>query len=205
MSSLEDIDRRIRQLLRQDAPSIPFLCQGSPIGCDVAVVGINPGSDTPFWPYWNVETGCNKSGWLADYRRRKGRLYPTRDRIETLCKVLAPLKCLELNLYPYYSPNEASLGKEHQNTALLDFMLKTVRPRVLFVHGNTPIKHLSSLLGFVKPLDKGQFSTASYLGSPIDVFAAESHFSRVSRDYVSAVGGLIHAHVLGKKDAVVFR
>jgi hypothetical protein len=194
MSAIKEIDREIRRLTGEGDLSRPFLCHGSPIGCDVAEVGINPGTDTPFWPYWNSKTGCDKDSWLADYLCRNGRLKPTRDRIEVLCQALAPLRCLELNLYHHHARSEADLAKEHQDTALFDFMLKAVRPRVLLVHGNTPIKHLERLLSVT--LEKDQFTLASYLAVPIQVFAAKSHFSRgVSRDYVGSIGERIKARV----------
>jgi hypothetical protein len=67
VTTLVEIDREIRQLTSENALSRPFLCTGSPIGCDVAKVGINPATDTPFWPNWNVRLGCDKQGWLHDY------------------------------------------------------------------------------------------------------------------------------------------
>lgn len=194
MSTLTEIDREIRRLTRGAKLSRPFLCSGSPIGCEVAKVGINPGTDTPFWPYWNSETGCNKEGWLAEYLRRNGRLKPTRDRIEVLCKALAPLRCLELNLYHHYSQAEALLSREHQDTALFDFMLEVAKPSVLLVHGNTPIKHLSGLLDVLLP--KGRFVAANYRGRSMYVFAAERHFAYVSREYVASLGAQIRIRVL---------
>lgn len=194
MSNLTEIDREIRRLTRGAKLSRPFLCSGSPIGCEVAEVGINPGTDTPFWPYWNSETGCNKEGWLAEYLRRNGRLKPTRDRIEVLCKALAPLRCLELNLYHHYSKAEALLSREHQDTALFDFMLEVAKPSVLLLHGNTPIRHLSGLLGVLLP--KGRFVAANYRGRSMYVFAAERHFAYVSREYVASLGAQIRIRVL---------
>jgi hypothetical protein len=193
MKSLEEIDREIRRLTGEGALSRPFVCHGSPIGCEVAEVGINPGTDTPFWPYWNIKGGFNKSGWLEDYVSRHGRLKPTRDRIEVLCQALAPLRCLELNLYHRYSSNEASLAKEQRDTTLFDFMLKAVKPRILLVHGAKPIMHLQRLLGV--SLEKDRFTTASHLGFPIEVFASR-HFARgVSRDYVISIGAQIKVRV----------
>lgn len=199
MCTLLEIDREIRRITGAAAQSRPFLCRGSPLGCDVAEVGINPGTDTPFWPYWNSENGCDKDGWLADYVSRNGRLKPTRDRIEVLCKALLPLKCLELNLYHHHSPSQALLAKEHQDTSLFDFMLHVAKPRILLVHGSKPIEHLSRLLG--SRIAKGRFTPASYRGTPFEVFAADRHFAYVSRDYVASVAALIKERIqLSKTD-----
>ena len=129
------------------------------------------------------------NGYLADYLQRNGRLKSTRDRIEVLCHALSPLRCLELNLYHHYSPNEASLAQEHQNTELFDFVLNAVQPRVLIVHGNTPARHLGRVLGVT--LAKDEFTAATYLSTPVEVFFAQRHFAYVSRDYVTTIAALI--------------
>ena len=185
MFTHKEIDREIRRLTGEEILSRPFVCHGSPIGCEVAEVGINPGTDTPFWPYWSMNAGFNKDAWLEDYVQRNGRLKPTRDRLEVLCRSLAPLRCLELNLYHRYSRNEASLAMEHRDTKLFDFMLQVAMPRVLIVHGNKPISHLERLLDTA--IQKDGFTSASYHGIGLEVFAAQRHFAYVSRDYVMSI------------------
>lgn len=194
MISLGEIDRQIRRLTAESASCRPFLCDGSPIGCEVAQVGINPSTLTPFWRFWNSKSGCNKDGWIEDYKSRNGRLLPTRDRIEVLCCSLEPLRCLELNLSHHYAKSEAELSKEQlADTAVFDYMLQAIKPRLLVVHGNKPIRHLERVLGVV--LAKDSFTSASYLGSSIDVFAATRHFAYVSREYVGSVGARIKARL----------
>jgi len=185
MTTLEDIDREIRRLTGENDLCRPFLCPGSPIGCEVAEVGINPGTDTPFWPYWNVQSGCDKEGWLSDYLQRHGGLNPTRDRIEVLARNLAPLRLLELNLYHHYSPDLNSLGREHRDTELFDYMLEIANPRILVVHGDKPAKHLECLLGVSLP--KTQFTPAAYRGKLVDVYRAIRHFKSVSRNYIASI------------------
>jgi hypothetical protein len=194
MNAHAEIDREIRRLTDEGTLSRPFVCDGSPIGCDVAEVGINPGTDTPFWPYWCVETGFDKVAWLGDYTQRNGRLKPTRDRIEVLCAVLKPLRCLELNLYHRYSRNESSLEKEYRDTELFDFMLSVAKPRVLLVHGSKPIEHVARMLGV--SIEKDTFTPAVHLDIRLEVFAAVRHFAYVSRNYVASVGEKIKARAL---------
>lgn len=192
MTTLSDIDREIRRLTGEDPLSRPFLCAGSPIGCDVAEVGVNPGTDTPFWPYWNVESGCDKEGWLRDYLGRNGRYKPTRDRIEVLARGLAPLRLLELNLFHRYSRSEATLAREHRETALFDYLVQVAKPRLLLVHGDKPAMHLAGVLGIAIP--KGTFVPAAYDGRVIEVYRAERHFAYVSRAYVEEIARDIKRH-----------
>lgn len=190
--SLQHIDAAIRKLSGEHPESRPFLCEGSPLDCVVAQVGINPGSDTPFWPHWSVETGCDKQGWLRDYRFRKaGKRTPTRDRIELLNEVLRPHKVLELNLYHQFSASEAGLAADHKSTELFEYMLDAVRPRLLFVHGRAPREHLERLLG--TQLQTDDFTTTTYRGRAIDVFVATKHLAYVAggEAYVREVGGRI--------------
>jgi hypothetical protein len=190
--SLQHIDAAIRKLSGEHPESRPFLCEGSPLDCVVAQVGINPGSDTPFWPHWRVETGCDKQGWLRDYRFRKaGKRTPTRDRIELLNEVLRPYKVLELNLYHQFSASEASLAADHKSTELFEYMLDAVRPRLLFVHGRAPREHLERLLG--TQLKTNDFTTKTHRGQAIDIFVATKHLAYVAggEAYVREVGGRI--------------
>jgi hypothetical protein len=193
MTTIVEIDRQIRQLTSENSLSRPFLCTGSPLGCDVAEVGINPATDTPFWPYWSISSGFDKQRWLSDYRQRHGRLKPTRDRIEVFAKSLAPLRLLELNLYHHFSPSFKDLSREHRDTALFDYLMKIAKPRVLIVHGDKPSTHLEDLLGVVLP--KSKFTSAIYQGETLQVFRSKRHFAYVSRDYVVSVAGEIKSHL----------
>jgi hypothetical protein len=187
--SIQLIDSAIRRFTGEQAGSRPFLCQGSPLDCVVAQVGINPATDTPFWPYWSTRTGCDKEAWLRDFRGRKaGKRTPTRDRIEMLNDVLQPFNVLELNLYHRHSASEADLPDQHRDTELFEFMLNTVRPRLLFVHGRTPREHLERMLG--KHLKADDFTTTTYRGDAIDIFVAKKHLAYVAggEAYVREVG-----------------
>jgi len=189
---LQDIDLTIRSLTGESDRSRPFLCTGSPIGCEVAEVGINPAVNTPFWPFWSTASGCNKEGWLQDYEK-SGRRKPTRDRIEVLVRNLDPLRLLELNLYHRISPRLEDLEKDHRDPALFNYLLTTCKPKVLLVHGQKPTTHLEKLFGVQLP--RGKFTSVVYQGGSLEVFRAERHFAYVSRDYVVSVAQEIKAHL----------
>ncbi len=162
----------------------PFLCNGNPTDCKIALVGINPGTPVSFWDCWSVENGCDKETWLANYLDLHGRLKPTRDRIETFCTALGKERCLELNLTHHFTPTESDLSREQlSDNEVFSYMVQTVQPKVLVVHGLSPTKHLEKLLSVEIPKEK--FIKANYLGTRLKVYRAKSHFSRgVSREYV---------------------
>ena len=165
----QTFDQKLRELTGEAPLVRPFLCEGSPFECEIFLVGINPGKSSGFWPHWNALRGCDKRGWLQDYLAEHGRYSPTRERIERLFKALGPLRCLETNIYTFPSRRESDLDAAHRDTRVFDFLLKTIRPRLLFVHGNSAVQHLARLTK--SDLSRGQFTAVSYCGVAFDVFA----------------------------------
>ena len=100
LQELERFDEKLRVLTSAAPDARPFLCEGLPFDCKVFLVGINPGKSSGFWQRWNPATGCDKRGWLSDYLAVHKRYSPTRKRIERLFAALAPIRCLETNIYP---------------------------------------------------------------------------------------------------------
>ena len=201
MNTTVQLHRELEQLMRRLAgeSSRPLMCSGTPLDCEVVEVGINPASDTPFWPFWNTTTGVDKEGWLKEYERRKGALGLTRKQIERFCAALAPVRCLELNLYHYPSPRAAELQKEQRKTELFDELLHVAQPLVLLVHGADPVEHLQALLKIT--LSAGEFVPATYRGAQFEVFAARKHFLHLRAPEVHSIAQLIKARVQQLKAA----
>jgi hypothetical protein len=193
--SLIALERRIREILVPEHSARPFLCNGSPLECSVAIVGINPGTDTPFWDFWTSDAEFDKDGWLAAfYTDERNRRNQTRPRIEVLVTELLPLRCLELNIYPYWSKSEATLLPNLRDTAVFTYMLSMVRPKLLFVFGRTPTTELAAALG-VSPFPWNEFTQCAHDGRSFDVFAT-SHLSRGwSMQRVAALGRRLKARL----------
>jgi hypothetical protein len=157
-------------------PSRALLCDGCPLGCDFAIVGANPATNIPLWPYWNAKSGCDKEKWLEALKKRTGgRLPPTRKRIEWLLEEIRPHRCLELNVYPYISKKVTMLQKELKDTEVFEYLLTTIKPRLLFVFGNPAIKEVSKLKSLGEPaLVKGEFSDCALQDAKLTIYA-DSH------------------------------
>jgi hypothetical protein len=134
-----DFDHKLRTITGEDASIRPFVCNGSPLNCCVFVVGFNPASPIPFWPFWHPQNGFDKAAWSVEYLRLKGKWSPTRLRInllsEKLLELLPYASCLETNIYSYPSPDEKSLDKSQRDTEVLKFLLAAIRPNVVLFHG----------------------------------------------------------------------
>ena len=196
--TIEDIDTAIRDLTREHRDDArPFLCDGSPIGAEVFLVGINPGTDTPFWPYWGLPGGCHKNEWIDEYLRRHSRFKPTRQRIEMLFKAISPIKCLETNVFFEYSPDEKSLRRAARDTKLFEYLLATICPTVMFIHGASGIKHMEQVLKTSLPT--GQFITVNYNGREMDVITGR-HLSRGwSYERVDSLGKQIRERCIRRR------
>lgn len=197
MIRLDDIDTTIRRLTGEHPEARPFLCEGSPIGSEVLLVGINPGTDTPFWPYWRLPYGCHKEEWIQDYLKRHPRFKSTRARVERLFQSIAPVRCLETNVFCQYSPDESSLRAEARDTRVFDYLFKVLSPRVMFIHGASGIVHMEQV--FKKSLPPGQFVTVTHNGREVDVITGP-HLSRGwSYERVDALGRQIREQCVSQR------
>jgi hypothetical protein len=194
-SRLVELERRLKEMLLPNEASRPFLCEGSPLDCTVAIVGINPATTTPFWPHWRSGIGFERQSWLSAYQAGQfNKRSQTRLRIELLVNQLKPLRCLELNLYPYSSRSEAVLAPHLRSAEVFNYLLSLVQPKLLFVFGNTPIKALAATVSAAS-LPKNQFTSCTHQGHSFQVFAT-SHLSRGwSKQRVAELGQKLREHV----------
>jgi hypothetical protein len=164
IKTLRDFEKQVRAIERRDRQRHasrlpegwrPFLCEGSPLKCTVFLAGINPGRNTGFWSYWLPSKGCDKSRWLADYRKN-GKRGRTREYIEILWYKLQPYSCLETNLYPIWTNRAADLDRGSKSTEAFDFLLKTIKPRMLFLFGRPVRQHVERLAEETISLDSFQ-------------------------------------------------
>lgn len=133
--NLAEFSSQLRRLIGDSVGIRPLLCDGSPFGCQVALIGANPGTTTPFWPFWSDARGADKRGWLQAYRdQHNGRFGRSRAAIERL---LPQIQCrvLELNAHAKQSARLAVLPLADRTTEVLEFVLRQVRPRIALCAG----------------------------------------------------------------------
>lgn len=173
-AELLQFDQKLREVTGEAPDARPFLCEGLPSSCPIFLVGINPGKSSGFWPHWDAIKGCDKQNWMKNYLIEHRRLSPTRARIEILFKAVEPLRCLETNIFPFPSPRESDLDTSLRDPRVFNFLLETIGPKIVFVHGKTAIEHLAKLTK--ADLPKDQFTTVTYRGNTFDIFAG-NHLS----------------------------
>jgi hypothetical protein len=181
-----EFDRRLQSLCGDREEARPFLCNGFPFGCEIFLVGINPGTSTRFWPHWSVENGCDKKAWLKSYLVDHGKYGPTRTRIERLFEAASPARILETNVFHLPSKREGALVKSDQSTIVFDFLLRELSPRVIFVHGQSAVEHLERIVNIGLP--RGQFTRAVYAGRDLSIFPGHHLSYQWSFSAVDALG-----------------
>lgn len=185
---LAEFERQIR-FKAGNAPGWPFLCDGSPFGCDIFLVGINPATDVKIWPHWSIETGVDKVAWLREYRNELSKFTPTRLRIERLVKAIAPARVLETNIFHQYSKREKYLRNDQRTTDVFDFLIETLKPKLVLVHGKSAIRHIERLVS--AQLIRGEFTTVQYKQTKFDIIAHHHLAYQWSYDKIDEVGNAL--------------
>jgi hypothetical protein len=144
----QDFKKQLENLMQSDNSLRPFVCDGDPLKCDIFIVGINPATkmETSFWDYYG-EAGFDKTKWLVDYKesRKEKRtiLSPTRKKIEYLVdEKFSEYRCLETNIFSAPSINLKSLDNSLKSTEIFNFLIKTIRPKAIFIHGSNPAEFI---------------------------------------------------------------
>lgn len=196
MAALETAIREIVQPERE-REARPFLCSGSPYGCAVAIIGINPGTSISFWDHWSNTAGFCKENWLAKFNEDvRNQRNQTRPRIEILLNELEPqFRVVELNLYPYPTRAERDLTDLDRDMRLFEYLLKELSPRFLFAFGRQPAKELAKYLRHT-PFNRGEITPLDWRGRQIQVLVV-THLSRGwKKEDVRKLGERIRAALL---------
>lgn len=185
---IERFSRDLKQLLFQFDKTRPFVCDGNPLDCQIFIVGINPATEMKngFLNFWSDNNGFDKKSWLDQYiterlnqpskSGRKRRAYSnTRTRIEWLCSALDPDKVLETNIYSKPTQTVDELLAEDRNIKLFNFLVTTIKPKILFLHGKDTRKAIENMLPV--NLDENKFVECQFSDAPIKVTAMK-HLSR---------------------------
>jgi hypothetical protein len=112
--------------------------------------------ENDFWQFWNSNSGFDKDFWFESYkieraarplrpgRQRRNTVSTTRRVIEWVVAAASPVRCLETNLYSTPSETAGELSNQQRCSDVFQFLLSTVRPRVILAHGKDACRHLQT-------------------------------------------------------------
>lgn len=148
--TLVEFDRELCRLVGGDERVRPFVCDGSPLDCSAFIVGANPASEIPFWPFWSTASGFDKSSWQATYEQTriaagKRPVSSTRERINRISQAASPVSCLETNVFAEATATLAELQRRTRPTSLLALLIEWIEPRVILAHGRDAARSVGLL------------------------------------------------------------
>lgn len=155
-SGLSEFSRGLASLIGKPTDLRPFVCEGSPLACDVFLVGINPASpmSVEFWDFWSDRYGFDKRAWFEKYKeerrnrplkpgkKRRNEVSNSRRTIDVVVESARPVKCLETNIYAIETERASDLEEKDRVTAPFDYLLRKVAPRLVIAHGRDAASYL---------------------------------------------------------------
>lgn len=143
-TELDQFSALLATVVGQPTALRPFVCEGSPLDCDVFIVGYNPATkmEGDWWRFWKAGYGYQKGEWYREYSTQRGKLSKTRAKIEDIVDALSDVHVLEANIDARPSAKKSEYPKPV--TGPFDFVLSVCRPKVIIAHGTDAVVHLQS-------------------------------------------------------------
>lgn len=156
--AITDFESELVALIGRPTDLRPFVCEGSPLECEVFIVGINPATtmSEDFWHFWRSGYGFDKAAWFKTYKEdrkarplkegktRRNKVSNTRRVIDWILEETAPVRCLETNIYSAPTETATDLKSENRVTAPFDFLLARIKPRIIVAHGDDAVSYVQS-------------------------------------------------------------
>jgi hypothetical protein len=172
MQAISKFEDELAGLIGAPTDLRPFVCDGSPLTCDVFIVGFNPATEmsTDFWQFWRPGVGFDKAAWFEAYKKdrrlkplkpgktRRNAVSPSRRVIEMIREGASPYRCLETNIYSSSTEQAADLATQRRISAPFDFLLANIKPRVIVAHGFDAVEHIRKLNVDAKVFPASHFS-----------------------------------------------
>ena len=185
--TLAEFELKLTELIGRPTDLRPFVCEGSPLACEIFLVGFNPATamKADFWNFWHPGYGYDKAAWFQRYleeraakplkpgRTRRQKISATRRIMDCFVEGAAGARVLETNIFAAASDDMKSLDPASREVAPFRFLLDVVRPKVIVVHGKAAVEAVARLNVSAK------------------VIASDHHFSRkTSKATARAYGAL---------------
>ncbi|TLX64030.1 hypothetical protein DN820_08445 [Stutzerimonas nosocomialis] len=174
--NLEKFEAELKDLVGKPFHDRPFVCDGSPLDCQVFIVGINAASKMKedFWDFWRPGYGFDKQAWYRAYLNSRTKTSRTRTAMQIVMDEAISMngnaRFIETNIYSIPTARERMLKREQMSTQVFDFLLETIKPKILLVHGAKPNRYLQ----------KNGYGNSRVIETP--------HFVRISHEFARARG-----------------
>jgi hypothetical protein len=186
--SLKTFREQLQDLM-ESSTQRPFVCDGSPLRCTVFVVGFNPATelDKSFWCFWDDEQGFNRADFMAEYLKKR-KLKGVRPRIDKIVGKLPQSTCLETNICSQPTKHAADLPNSGRTTAVFEYLLYTIRPEVIYVHSDEPIKYFQRFMDDSAVLKQEEPLEVFIRGKETMLYGTYGPLFRVSYRHAEEIG-----------------
>lgn len=147
--TLTDFEENLEKLIGRPTSLRPFVCGGSPLECNVFIVGFNPATEMAgdFWDHWKTGAGFNQQAWFQAYlsdrktrplkpgKKSRPSVSNTRRCLSWIEEGAAGVKILETNIFARATATKAELALKDQDSAPFRFLVDTIQPKVIVAHG----------------------------------------------------------------------
>ena len=174
----------------------PFVCSGSPLDCSVFLVGFNPATrlESPFWSFWTDSAGFDRPRFINEYEVTRT-VEGVRKRLNAMVPKFPAHTVLETNICSEPTKHASDLKKDDRRTAIFLYLAKTIRPRIVFLHSNEPIRYFRTLLDQPSiALPSHSIVSASLFGAPVKVCASEGPLWRRKVTDMESLADELSAH-----------
>lgn len=140
--NLDEFEKQLAAVIGQPTDLRPFVCEGSPLECEIFIVGYNPATkmDGDWWRFWKQGYGYKKSVWFDEYISQRGDVSKTRSKIQEIVSSLPDARVLEANIDA--RPSQRKSAYPRPVTKPFDYVLSVCNPKVVIAHGTDAVAHL---------------------------------------------------------------
>ena len=140
--TLDQFEVELAKVIGRPSTLRPFVCEGSPLDCEVFIVGFNPATtmEGDWWRFWKPDYGFQKRLWKQEYLKQRGGDSKTRKLIEAIVIELSIVHILEANIDARPSRQKSEYRKPI--TTPFDYLLEACTPKVIIAHGVDAVAYL---------------------------------------------------------------
>jgi hypothetical protein len=144
-ASMADLLPMLQAFVERAPGMRPFLCDGNPLTCTVAIIGGDFGDAPSFWPHWCDEKGMNRRSWTqADRALHPGAIDGVQARLERFLPQIAQ-RVIELNVPATQINGDAQPSEDYRAIDILQFILGVVKPHTVICVGAAALRVVHSM------------------------------------------------------------
>lgn len=190
---LQQLRSTLEQHLDKDTPARPFICTGSPLDCDIMMVGYNPSRDVGLASFdaeiWDDEKGFDRERFVEFYDRaghEQKSIAWNRNHLfqQNFIDEMAGYRIVETYLYSTITAKKSLLTDQQKSTQVFDALVASVKPKIIMTQNIDVAKYFERATDTL--LRRNDFNAVTYQGHhciilPISHLSKKWNFNELAR------------------------